>query len=166
MSTGPTNLWDLCVALRNAIEEGYEFYSVALPDRREIVATDVVGECEKLSIEFDRLFVGIAGFAETPVPVNEALTRVTTLNVYLFRCIWMPQGEGLQVAESPSVAELDAESEVILTDAYTLHRVVTRAHFNGDFGGFCSGLSLGPVLPIKAQSGIGGCQMTLTTELS
>ncbi len=166
MSTGPSTLYDLCVALRNAIEEGFEFYEVGLPDRREIVGTDVVGECEKLTVEWDRIFIGQAGFAETPQPVNEGMSRVTNINLWLFRCIWVPEGEAMELLMSPPPSTVEAEAKMILTDAYTLHRVVTRAHFNGDFQGFCSALSLGPVNRIKADGGIGGTTMTLTAELS
>ncbi len=166
MSSGPTNLYDLCVALRQAIVDGFAADGVALPDRREIVGVNVVGECEKLTIEWDRIFVGIAGAAETPQPVTRALTRVTTINVYLFRCIWTPEGEAMEVLESPPTGVLDAEAKLIMTDAYELHRAITRGHFNGDFEGFCSGLSLGPALKIPTAGGIGGTTMALTAELS
>lgn len=166
MSTGPTNLYDLAHALLGAVEDSFRDDGVGLPEHREVTGVDVVGECEKLVVAFDRLFIGIPGFAETPQPVTKALTRVASFVVVLFRCVTTLEGEGQQILESPAVEDLDADAKVIMTDAYVLHRGIARAHFAGKFRDYCENISLGPATPVPTQGGIGGTTLVIAAELS
>lgn len=170
MTTGTTNAFDLAKDLlagvaAELLADGMT--ASAIPDRRYVTFGTPVAECSALVVSLERVYQGAVGGSETPHVLRKDVARVAAFGVWLFRCLSaVPQGEGYEVDVAPSVTALEADAALVMTDTYLLHRAVGKARDSGLFRSYALAAQVGAAVPLEPQGGIGGVQVTVTTELS
>ena len=170
MSTGPTNLFDLCTALLAACVDIYEGYDgITAPSLQYVYgAGEPVAACDQLVVAWQATKPNTPTFAENPMWVNPVMSRRANLVIMAYRCLTdIPQGGGFEVTDpEPVPARATYDAQAIMTDAYILPKGIVAAHYAGTFGNFASGLAIANVVPIQADGGVGGCRLDIEAELS
>jgi hypothetical protein len=167
VTTGPSNLYDMAHTILDAVSAQMAADGVDVPDRQYVTMGVPVAECGALVVAWERLGRGTAsGTGEVVRPVDFAATRVATFSVWLLRCLsaTVPD-EGVDLAAAPTVAELEADAEVVLTDAYVVERGLGRARQAAQVRERGVQMQAYPVVPMEPSGGIGGVRCLVRVDL-
>jgi hypothetical protein len=166
----PTLLYDVCAGLMAAINTEFAADGVTLPTTQFIDGSGGgLAVCESLVVTWEHIGAATPGTVEAPVPMGtnaRGFGRQAVILVHLYRCMPTLEGEGPQLLEAIDPAAETAAAQIVMTDAYELHRIMWRALRDGTFLEPWKGLFVGQAVPIPREGGIGGTQLTLTVELS
>jgi hypothetical protein len=165
VSSGPGNLADLAESLLAALVAAYATDGVDPPERQYTTVGTPVGECSALVVAWEQL-ADASALEEKARPASLAARNGALLTAWAFRCLSaIPDGEGAQLLEAPSVAELTADARVAMTDAYVMRRGALRAALAGTIGGPGLGVQVGSAVPAEPQGGVGGVQLPILVDV-
>lgn len=169
VSTGPDNLYQLATALLVACQGIYLEQQVDPPSAAYVYAPgEPTAVCDQLVVSFGSIYHGRPAQPIQPMQAGLTMPRTADLFVWVFRCLTDTlQGQGLELTDpAPVPARANYDAQVIMTDAYILHRGIIAAHFAGTFKSFADGLAVNEAAPIQAAGGIGGMRIAVSAELS
>lgn len=164
MSSGKTNLYDLADTLKTAVAAAFVAGGVSLPSRQYVTTGTPVGDCDSFVVSWNRVFFGTPANEQDPgfVYASAAVTRSVVLSLTIFRCIKTLDEDGA----TPTTTEMANDARTVMTDAYTLHKVVAALKAAGTFRGICESIALGPCTALEPEGGMAGCTMSISAELS
>lgn len=168
MSTGPTNLFDLCTAIQQGILGQYTANGIAAPGLAYIYGPATpTPECDSLVVGWGPITHGTPAGRGGPMPIKGTMvSRRVIIRVWRFICIDDIPGDTGPAGQVFNSATATSDAERIMTDAYVSAKGIVAAHAAGAFRDFSIGMTLDSLQPHQAEGGISGWQAQLTVELS
>lgn len=158
----PARLWTAADELLQFAVDVLADNGRAAPDRQYVAEGGVAFDCEQLVVQVARVFLGAPGEQVTD-PVNCSATLVADLTVWLIKCA-APMGDN---GEPPSDEEIEAVSQVLLTDGLVLteglirglqgHQVFTSLE--------SPAVAIGELAPQGPEGGMAGWTLTVSVGL-
>lgn len=162
MASGPATIYNLATDLLAAVDTGFAFYGVALPSMQYVTGVQTVAACDSLTVGWTAIHDGWPGQPAAPGAFNVASTTVAALTVTIFRCL------DVAVAPNPTVAQMEADAQTIMTDAFVLFRTAMKMTKQQPpwFGDYATAMQLGPLNVVPADGGMAGVMMDVLVELT
>lgn len=156
-------VWDIAVALKEAVIDGYAAAGISLPARRYIadglVAMD---NCEQFAVQLVRDYEGLPGLEDqTALQPACLFTRAAEFDLWIIHCAPKMDKQG----KAPSVADIEASAHTVLIDAALLPRVLYNAYVDGMLNS-CDSLMLGQLLGYGPEGGVVGIHMRVDVQVS
>lgn len=160
-----SKIYDLASALLVSVADRLDDAGIDVPTRQYVhageVALDFVGDdcCSQLVVAVLELAHTMPlGDAEI---VHCAPMRTVRLDVWLTRCVPTQDDQ----ARPPSVADLDAASDVILGDLWTLPYVIHAGYTAGEWASLCQSVMFDLVEPYGPAGACGGVHAQVLVQL-
>lgn len=166
MAPSPDRIWNLAVAVKAAVIDGFADAGVTLPDRQFITYGQLPAhDCAELVVAVESTF-GYEGAVQQEV-IEPALARAghtmrgARVAIHLLRCVPVVGDDG----EIPSEADEEEAAEEVLTDAQVVLTAVVAAQRAGDLPR-CGGVAFEQWTAVSPAGGIGGgiLRVRLTLE--
>lgn len=111
-------IFDLATKLLGLVADQLTEQGIVVPERQYLApGTDVVFDCEQLTVRIARVIPGMQGADTTfPVVTHSALRKTAEFYVTLVRCVPTMHDNG----DPPTVDEYTAASQITFADAFGL----------------------------------------------
>jgi hypothetical protein len=163
-------LFDLGVAVKDAIETHWPGDAEPLPDRRFVSNGSMVWDCDQLAIGVDRTFgtLGDPAFESVSAQASGGLTYVVTaatVTALLLRCVPMVEtDENDEVISIPTSTEMQDSAQLILSDSINLYNALLLAYQAGELAP-CQGLAFESGQAEGPEGGLGGWSIKIRAAL-
>ena len=165
----PTKLFDLATLVLEACEQALTDAGLVVPPLAYLFGgATPVGACEQLAVGWGWIGQGVPSMVVAPAPdKGQATPRRCSIPVWCFRELQCAlAGEGVELQTFDTTAA-QADAQVIMSDAYTLHKGLVVARNAGMFGSATgSAIVIDDFVPLANSGQLGGCRGGVIIELS
>lgn len=127
------------------------------PTRTYVAGGDPAFECEELVVHGVRIFAAASEFGPG-VRTRDDVVFTFECGVTVARCAFPDDA-------SPTASQLNSLGITSVNDGAALLRAGLAAHQNGRLGGYCTDVSIGPVIWATPAGGLAGVTLTVTAQL-